>query len=63
MVFKIFLQTLFTHNSFAEDLRSQRDIDPRQYNPAKDSLYYNEAESSKSTVEIQRLFFTTYTLH
>ena len=38
MLFKIFLLTLFIHQSFAEELRSQRDIEPRQYNSEIDFL-------------------------
>ena len=52
MVFKIFLLTLFVHQSFAEELRSQRDIDSRQYNPIEDTLDDKEdTRASKSTLK------------
>ena len=42
MLFKIFLLTLLMHQSFGEEFRSQRDIEPRQYNPEIDFLDYKE---------------------
>ena len=53
------------HQSFAEELRSQRDFDPRQYNPVKDTFDDNEdnrASKSRLTGWNTKAFLTTYTL-
>ena len=52
MVFKIFFLALFLHQSLAEELRSQRDIDTRQYDPVTDTLDDKEGtRASKSMLK------------
>ena len=52
MVFRIFLLILFVHKSLAEELRSQRDIDTRQYDPVTDTLDDKEGtRASKSMLK------------
>ena len=46
MVFKIFLLTLCLHQSFAEKLKSQRDIDPRQNDLV--TLDYHEEDEERA---------------
>ena len=50
MVFKIFFLALFLHQSLAEELRSQRDIDARQYNPVKDTLELKEDDRAAKSM-------------
>ena len=50
MVFKIFFLALFLHQSLAEELRNQRDIDARQYNPVKDTLELKEEDRAAKSM-------------
>lgn len=55
MVFRIFLLILFVHKSLAEELRSQRDIDTRQYDPVTDTLDDKEGTRASKSMYIKEV--------